>query len=101
LEEKMEYIRQVRNGNYAVVITYLFGAIGIAYGASQIIGSNPSEASSTGGIVFLALAAGGVWGMIGLIFGATISAIISAGIWSIPMILGLVFLAFQFNVINH
>jgi hypothetical protein len=97
----MEYIKEVRNGNYAVVITYLFGAIGIAYGASQIIGANPPEASSTGGIVFLALAAGGVWGVIGLIFGATISALLNAGVRSIPIILILVFLAFQFNIINH
>jgi hypothetical protein len=97
----MEYRREANNGNYVVVITYLFGAIGVAYGASQIIGSDPPEASSTGGIVFLALAAGGVWGVIGLIFGATISAVINAGVWSIPLILVLVFLAFQLNIIQH
>ena len=97
----MEHRREANNGNFVVVVTFLFGALGIAYGVSQIAGSDPPEASSTGGIVFLALAAGAVWGVIGLIFGATISMVVNAGFRSIPIILILVFLAYQFNVIKH
>jgi hypothetical protein len=96
----MEYRREANSGNYVVVITFLFGALGLAYGLAQIVGANSVEASSTGDTIFLALMAGGVWGIIGLIFGAMISAAINGSFWSIPIILGLV-LAFQSNIINH
>ena len=82
------------NGNYVVVITSLFAALGLAYGISQIVGSNPIGAASVGDTILLALAAGGVWGVIGLVFGAMISALINGGFWSIPIILVLA-LAFQ------
>jgi hypothetical protein len=96
----MGYRSALSNGNYVLVITYLCGAIGVAYGASQIIGANPPEASSTTDIVFLALAAGGFWGMIGVVTGATICAVINAGVWSIPIILILGFLVVEFNMIR-
>jgi hypothetical protein len=97
---KMKYMRAVSEGNYVVLIAYLFGAIGVAYGASQIIGANPPEASSTAGIVLLALAAGAFWGVIGVVTGATICTVINAGVWSIPIILILGFLVFEFNMIR-
>jgi hypothetical protein len=96
----MEYRTEANSGNYVVYITFLFGALGLAYGVAQIVGTNSVEASSTGDTIFLALIAGGVWGTIGLIFGAMISAAINGGFWSIPIILVLV-LAFQSNIINH
>jgi hypothetical protein len=90
----MEYRPETNSGNYAVVIAMLFGALGIAYGVAQIIGAGPAEVSSAGGAIYLGLMAGGVWGVIGLVFGAMISALINRGFWSIPIILILV-LAFQ------
>ena len=90
----MEYRREANSGTYVVFITFLFGALGLAYGVAQIVGAHSVEASSTGDTIFLALMAGGVWGMIGLIFGAMIGAAINGGFWSIPIIMGLVF-AFQ------
>ena len=66
----MEYRREANSGTYVVFITFLFGALGLAYGVAQIVGADSVEASSTGDTIFLALMAGGVWGMIGLIFGS-------------------------------
>jgi hypothetical protein len=97
LEEKMEYRREANNGNYVVVITFLFGALGLAYGLAQIVGS--VVASSTGDTIFLALMVGGVWGVLGLIFGAMISAVTNGGFWAVPIILVLV-LAFQSKMID-
>jgi hypothetical protein len=95
----MEYRTEANSGNYVVVITYFFGAVGVAYGLAQIINSSV-EASSLGDTISQALMAGGVWGMIGLIFGAMIGAAINGGFWSIPIILGLV-LAFQSIGLTH
>ena len=92
-EFSREHRREANRGNYVVVLTYLFGAIGFAYGASQIIGSYSVE-TGIGSTALLALAGGGVWGVLGLIFGAMVSAAISGGLWSIPIIL-LLILAFQ------
>lgn len=94
MEYRREFQREADSGNYVVLITYFFGALGLVYGISQIVGSDPAEASSMRDTILLAFAAGGVWGVIGLIFGAMTSALINGGFWSIPIILVLV-LAFQ------
>ena len=87
--------REPNTGNYAVVITFLFGAIGVVYGLAQI---DPAEASSAGGTVFLMV--GALWGVIGLIFGAMVSAAINGGFWSIPIFLVL-FLALQSKIMSQ
>jgi hypothetical protein len=92
-EFSREYRREANRGNYVVVLTYFFGAIGFAYGTSQIIASYSAE-TGIGSTALLALMVGAVWGVLGLIFGAMIGAAISGGLWSIPIILLLV-LAFQ------
>jgi len=92
-EFSREYRGEANRGNYVVVLTYLFGAIGFAYGASQIIGSYSAE-TGIGTTALLTLTVGAVWGVLGLIFGAMVGAAISGGLWSIPMILLLV-LVFQ------
>jgi hypothetical protein len=96
----MKYRSAVSEGNYVVLVTYLFAAIGFAHGLSQIIGANPPEASSTAGIALLALAVGAFWGVIGVVTGATICAVINAGVWSIPIVLVLGLLVFEFNMIR-
>ena len=96
----MEYRRQADSGNYVIVMTLFFGAVGLAYGISQIIGTDPAQVSRIGEIILPALAAGGVWGVIGLVFGALMSAVVNRGFWSIPIILVLA-LAFQSHVANH
>ena len=93
----MRYRREADSGNHVVVITLFFGAAGLAYGISQLIGGHPAQASSIGDTVLPALAAGAVWGVIGLVFGALTSAVINGGFWSIPVILVLA-LAFQSHV---
>jgi hypothetical protein len=90
---EFSYRREANRGNYVVVLTYLFGAIGFAYGASQIIGSYSAE-TGIGNTALLAFTVGAVWGVLGLILGAMVSAAISGGLWSIPIII-LLLLAFQ------
>ena len=94
----MEYRSEANSGNYAVVITFLFGALGITYGAAQII---PAAAISTGDAILQVFLASAVWGIAGLILGATISTILSARFWSIPIVLALAFLVYHFNMIRH
>ncbi|MBV8898053.1 MAG: hypothetical protein JO051_16180 [Acidobacteriaceae bacterium] len=96
----MGYGREANRGNHVVVITLLFGAAGLAYGISQLIGANPAQASNIGDKLLPALAAGAVWGVIGLVFGALTSAIVNGGFWSIPAMLVLA-LAFQSHLANH
>jgi hypothetical protein len=92
----MEYRREANSGNHVVLIAFFFGALGLAYGLSQIVGI---DSSGYGGPIFLALTAGATWGVIGLILGAMIGAAVNGGFWSIPIILALVF-AFQYKIIT-
>jgi hypothetical protein len=92
----MEY--KADNRNHVVILTFLFGSIGFVYGLFQILGS--VHESSAGDTLFLAIAVGGVWGVIGLVFGALISAGINGGFWSIPIAVLLV-LALQSNIIGR
>jgi hypothetical protein len=93
----MEYRRVASSGNHVVLIAFFFGALGLAYGLTQIAGT---DSSGYGGPILLALTAGGTWGVIGLIFGAMIGAAVNGGFWSIPIILVLV-LALQTKFITH
>jgi hypothetical protein len=95
--EKMEYRKEANRGNHVVLIVFFFGALGLAYGLAQVVGT---DSSAYGGPIFLALTAGGTWGLIGLIFGAMIGAAVNGGFWSIPIILVLV-LALQTKIITH
>lgn len=96
----MGYGREADRGNHVVVIALFFGAAGLAYGISQFIGAHPAQASGIGDTILPALAAGAVWGVIGLVFGALTSALVNGGLWSIPAILVLA-LAFQSHLANH
>ncbi len=84
--ELSELPGEANSGNYAIFITLLSGAFGVVYGLTQI---DLAEASTAGGIVFLM--AGALWGMIGLVFGAMLSAAFNGGFWSIPIFLILFF----------
>ncbi|SHN87808.1 hypothetical protein [Bradyrhizobium erythrophlei] len=95
MESRIELAKEPNSGNYAVVITFVFGVLGVVYGLAQI---DPAEASSAGSTVFLM--AGALWGIIGLIFGSMISAAINGGFWSIPIFLVL-FLALQSKINGH
>ena len=94
----MEYRNEASSGNYAVVLTFLFGALGIVCGAAQII---PAAATGIEDVILQVLPAAAVWGIAGLIFGATISMIVSARFWSIPIVLALGLLVYHFNMIRH
>ena len=96
----MKHGREADRGNHVVVIALFFGAAGLAYGMSQIIGVNPAQVSNIADKLLPALAAGGVWGVIGLVFGALTSAVINGGFWSVPAIL-LLALAFQSHLASH
>ena len=86
MEFKRELPGEANSGNYAIPVTFLSGALGVVYGLTQI---NMAEASAAGGTVFLM--AGALWGMIGLVFGAMLSAAVNGGFWSIPIFLILFF----------
>jgi hypothetical protein len=86
MEFKRELPGETNSGNYAILITFLSGALGVVYGLTQI---SLAEAATAGGTVFLM--AGALWGVIGLLFGAMLSAAVNGGFWSIPIFLILFF----------
>jgi hypothetical protein len=92
-----------RNDNYLIKTSLLSGAIGLLYGI--VVGRKSGTESSLYGVQSAIIVLGAIWyGLIGLMIGVPLAAIInlyrSARYLLIPVVLVVLFLAYEFGFLR-